>query len=219
MVLNIYVEEEKKLTTSDEISISGSYTPAPNSNNTVVLLLHQLRKDRTIWKTLVEKLTSSGYSCVAIDFRGHGKSGGGSWEDFSQEQFQAMIRDVEAAGEYIRKKFPTADIAIIGSSIGANLALNYAAKGNIASVTLLSPGLDYKGVKTEEAANNYSRPIFLAASSDDENFSVDAIQRIASLVTTPEVDVKIVTYSDGGHGVNMFLVHPDLQDQIVSWQR
>jgi len=55
------------------------------------------------------------------------------------------------------------------------------------------------------------------ASSDDENSSVEAIQRIASLVTTPEVGVKIVTYSDGGHGVNMFSMHPDLLDQIVSW--
>ena len=213
------MEEEINLTTKDGVKISGSYIPAPSPNNTIVLLLHQLRKDRNIWDGLIQKLISSCYSCVTIDFRGHGKSGGGSWEDFSEEQFQGMIHDVEAAGEYIKKKFPTENIALIGSSIGANLALNYVASTNTSSVVLLSPGLDYKGVKTEEVANNYSNPIFLAASSDDENFSMDAIQRIASLVTTPEVDVKIVTYSDGGHGVHMFSVHPDLQDQIVSWLR
>ncbi len=217
MLKNIVVEEEINLSTKDGVKISGSYTPSPSPNNTIVLLLHQLRKDRTIWNVLVQKLISRGYSCVTIDFRGHGKSGGGSWEDFTDEQFQGMIHDVEAAGEYIRKRFPTANIALIGSSIGANLALNYVASTNTSSVVLLSPGLDYKGIKTEEVANNYSKPIFLAASSDDENSSMEAIQRIASLVTTPEVGVKIVTYSDGGHGAHMFSVHPDLLDQIVSW--
>ena len=211
------MEEEINLTTKDGVKISGSYIPSPNPNNTIILLLHQLRKDRTTWNGLVQKLISSGFSCVTIDFRGHGKSEGGSWEDFTDEQFQGMIHDVEVAGEYIRKKFPTANIALIGSSIGANLALNYVASTNTSSVVLLSPGLDYKGIKIEEAANNYSKPIFLVASSDDENSSIEAMQRIASLVTTPGVGVKIVTYSDGGHGVNMFSVHPDLLDQIVSW--
>lgn len=213
------MEEEINLKTSDGIDILGTYTPTLNSNNTVVLLLHQLRKDRTIWNILVKKLSEKGFNCVTIDFRGHGKSGGGSWEDFTDDQFQGMIHDVEAAGEYIRKRFPTANIALIGSSIGANLALNYVTSANTSSVVLISPGLDYKGIKTEAVANNYSRPIFLAASSDDENSSMEAIQRIASLVTTPEVDLKIVTYSDAGHGVHMFSVHPDLLDQIVSWLR
>ena len=119
----------------------------------------------------------------------------------------------------MREKNPTANIAVVGSSIGANLALNYAANNNVSSVVLLSPGQDYHGITTEGSASGFSEPLFMAASSDDANQSVEAIQRISSLVTTPQDLLKIVTYTDAGHGVDMFSKHPDLQDQIVKWLR
>ena len=209
--------EPVQLTTSDGVDISGTYTTSPQANNTQVLLLHQLRKDRTIWDTLVKKLSDSGYSSLAIDSRGHGQSGGGSWENFSEDNFKSMIYDVEAAGKYLRDKLPTADVATIGSSIGANLAFNYAAQSNVSSVVLLSPGLDYKGVTTQESAAGFNKPLFMAASRDDANPSVEALQRLSEIVITPQTELKIIIYPDGGHGVAMFSAHPDLQDQIVQW--
>src|SRR3990170_2254412 len=122
------MSEKVNLTTTDGVNVVGSYVQAQNSKNTVVLLLHQLRKDKSIWNVLVEKLSTAGFSSLAIDFRGHGESGGGHWEDFNM-----MIKDIEAAGKYLRDKNPTANLAIVGSSIGANLALNYAAKNNVSS--------------------------------------------------------------------------------------
>lgn len=213
------VGEQVNLSTSDGVNIVGSYVASPNPKNTVVLLVHQLRKDKSIWNILSQKLSASGFSSLAIDLRGHGASGGGSWEDFSEEEFKAMANDVEAGGKYLREKFPTANIAVIGSSIGANLAFNYAAGNNVSSVVLLSPGLDYRGVSTEEAAAGFSKPLFMAASNDDANPSVDATRRISELVNTPQDQLKVATYQDGGHGVAMFSVHPDLQDQIVEWLR
>ena len=136
------MNEQVSLTTADGINISGSYVPSPNPNNTIVFLIHQLRKDKSVWDNLVQKLASSGFSSLAIDLRGHGQSSGGSWEDFSEEQFQSMLKDVEAGGRYLREKYPTANLSLIGSSIGANLALNYAAKNNVSSLILLSPGLN-----------------------------------------------------------------------------
>lgn len=209
--------EQVNLTTSDGVNIVGSFVASPNPNNTVILLIHQLRKDKSIWGSLVQKLAASGFSSLAIDLRGHGQSGGGSWEDFSEEQFKAMIDDVEAAGKYMREKFPTANLALIGSSIGANLAFNYAAKNNASAVVLLSPGLDYKGVTTEEAAGGFSKPLFLAASSDDANPAIDTVQRISQIATTPQAQLQLVTFDDAGHGVNMFTKHPELMDQIILW--
>jgi alpha-beta hydrolase superfamily lysophospholipase len=211
------VGEQISLTTNDGINISGSYVSSPNPNNIVVLLIHQVRKDKSIWDSLVQKLAASGFSSLAIDLRGHGQSGGGSWEDFSEEQFKAMLNDVEAAGKYLCEKYPAANLSLIGSSIGANLALNYAAKNNASSVVLLSPGLNYKGVATEEASAGFSKPLFMVASRDDPNESVDATLRLSEIVTTPETNLNITTYDDAGHGVNMFTKHPELQDQIVEW--
>lgn len=211
------MSEQVNLTTADGINIVGSYVVSPNQGKTVVLLLHQLRRDKSIWNTLVQKLGARGFSSLAIDFRGHGQSGGGSWEDFGNEQFKSMGTDVEEAAKYLRGKYPTLNIAVVGTSIGANLALNYAANNNVSSLTLLSPGLDYKGITTEEAAGGFSKPLFMAASRDDPNPSLDAVQRIAELATTPESQLRIVTYDDAGHGVNMFQKHPELQDQIAEW--
>ncbi len=211
------VGEQVNLTTADDVSIVGSYVASPNPGSTVVLLLHQLRRDKSIWNILVQKLAASGFSSLAIDLRGHGQSGGGSWEDFGEEQFKAMARDIEAAGRYLRQKHPTSSMVIVGSSIGANLAFNYATNNNVSSVVLLSPGLNYRGITTEEAAYGFSKPLFMAASSDDANPSIDAVQRIAELVTTPDAQLKLVTYDDAGHGLDMFSKHPELQDQIVEW--
>lgn len=213
------VGEQVTLKTSDNVDIAGSYVASPNPGNTVVLLLHQLRRDKTSWNILVQKFSAAGYSTLAIDLRGHGQSGGGNWEDFEEEQFKSMINDVESAAQYLRQKHPTSNIAIIGTSLGANLALNYASKNNVSSVVLLSPGLEYHGITTEEGAGGFSKPLFMAASSDDANPSVDAVRRISELVTTPEQQLKIVTYDNAGHGINMFSKYPDLQDQIVEWVR
>ena len=82
--------EQIDLKTADGINISGSYVASANPSNVVVLLIHQLRKDKSIWDSLVQKLAASGFSSLAIDLRGHGQSGGGSWEDFTDEQFSAL---------------------------------------------------------------------------------------------------------------------------------
>src|SRR3989344_8147166 len=211
------MSDKVNLTTTDGANIVGSYVQAQNPKNTVVLLLHQLRRDKSIWNVLVEKLSTAGFSSLAIDFRGHGQSGGGHWEDFTEEDFNMMIKDVEAARKYLREKNPTASLAVIGSSIGANLALNYAAKNNVSSVVLLSPGQNYKGITTQEAAAGFSKPLFLAASSDDANESTEAVRTISGLITTPQSELKIVTYTAGGHGVEMFSKYPALQDQVVEW--
>ena len=110
-------------------------------------------------------------------------------------------------------------MALIGSSIGANLVLNYAAKNNVSSVVLISPGLDYQGITTEDAAGGFSKPIFMVASSDDPNESVGATRRLSEIVTTPETDLNMIIYDDAGHGINMLTKHPELQDQIVEWLR
>src|SRR3989344_4488264 len=112
--------EEVQLTTSDEVNISGTYQPSTKASKRIVILLHQLQKDRTIWNGLIGKLSDSGYSSFAIDFRGHGQSGGGKWMNFTTFQFQQMKNDVAAAGKFLRDKFPTSSLAVIGSSIGAN---------------------------------------------------------------------------------------------------
>lgn len=103
-------------------------------------------------------LTQGGFSVIAIDLRGHGASEG-NWRSFSPREFNAVVLDVKAAKDYlISRGVKPGRMGIVGASIGANIALRYAAEdGEIKTVVLLSPGLNYRGVAIEEAAKHTPR--------------------------------------------------------------
>ena len=59
--------------------------------------------------------------------------------------------------------------AIVGASIGANLALLVGANNNqVAAVAALSPGDDFQGIRPTGVLSNFgNRPVYLIASQDD----------------------------------------------------
>ena len=63
--------------------------------------------------------------------------------------------DLETAADFlIKERKAAADkISFVGASIGANLSLQYISEHpEFKTAVLLSPGLDYRGVKTEPLA-------------------------------------------------------------------
>lgn len=206
--------ENITLTTSDGLKIAATFYSAEPDQ--AAICLHVLRKNRQTYKLLAKKLQASGISTLAIDFRGHGESDG-NWQNFSADNFNKMILDVGAGFAFLKTKNDNFKIGIVGASIGANTALNFAADNSqVAAVVLLSPGLDYHGVRTEKAIQKYSRPIFLAASKDD-SYSYESTSVLASRV--PSKDKKLAIFESAGHGTNMFEAEIDLPDQIVNWLR
>ena len=139
----------------------------PKGAKTCALLLHMMPATKESFEPLSEKLFESGIASLAIDLRGHGerlakKSGDEksgklielNYKEFSDEQHQAGRLDVDAALNFIKEKgFDEDKIVMVGASIGANLTLDAMSRySRIARGVLLSPGLDYRGVKTEAAA-------------------------------------------------------------------
>jgi pimeloyl-ACP methyl ester carboxylesterase len=99
---------------------------------------------------------------------------------------------------------------MIGASIGANTAFNYAASDkDVATVILLSPGLDFHGIST--ANTKFSKPFLIVASTDDQ-YSAQSGQQIAN----NNAFAKLVLFEDAGHGTNMF-VKPELSTMILQW--
>jgi alpha-beta hydrolase superfamily lysophospholipase len=104
-----------------------------------------------------------------------------------------------------------------GASIGANLSLKAAAEGAIkpSAVVLLSPGLEYAGVRTEE---NYAAAqpmrIFMAASEDDA-YAWQSANYLAATAATKGLPAYFKA-GQGGHGVNMFK-GPELIADIINW--
>ncbi|OGD85791.1 hypothetical protein A2Z23_00690 [Candidatus Curtissbacteria bacterium RBG_16_39_7] len=206
------MREEISLTTEDGVKIAGTYYPTERLTGKSVLLLHMLRRERSIWNYLILKLTSDGFSVLAIDFRGHGASFG-NWQQFHARDYTMMKYDVQAALDFLKNKDHQAKIAIIGASIGANHALRFAFYP-VSALVLLSPGLDYHGVTTEDYIELYRGPILLVAAKDD-GYAYSSTNRLYQKSLSTQKKLQI--YETGGHGTGMFEIHPELEEKTVDF--
>lgn len=76
-----------------------------------VVLLHGAGGNLLAWETLAPRMTGS-YRVLAVDLRGHGRSGDGPWE------WEAVLDDLEV----VTDRFGLADPAVVGHSLGGMVA-------------------------------------------------------------------------------------------------
>lgn len=209
--------------TPDGITIVGDWYEPATDAKAWILLLHMMPADRHSWETFAAKLTAAGYSALAIDERGHGdstKKGDETvdYNSFSNEEQQEKQLDVDAALEYMESRGATHDrIGVIGGSIGANLAINLGARDEaIKAIGALSPGLDYRGLKTEDPAKQLreSQSLLLAVAPDDTHTDPDQI-KILEIASGAKTIVK--NYDAGGHATELLENHPELMDELITW--
>jgi len=161
------VTRDFSVAAADGLEIAGMAT-LPESGDPVpaVLLLHMLGSNQQAWleSDLLTMLNDQGYATFTVDMRGHGATGGTNDWNLAQT-------DLQVVWQYLRD-LPEVDgqaTAVIGASIGANMALRLTANvPQIDTAVLLSPGLEYRGVTTEDALADYGeRPLFYAVSEGD----------------------------------------------------
>jgi len=196
-------------TTTDGQTIAYQIYPA-KQGSPAIILLHMLRRSRTDWDSIAKWLQKNGYTVIAIDSRGHGLSTG-NWEQYTPEDFNKMTLDVAAAKSVLENQgADVKKLALMGASIGANIAFNYAASDpDVKTVVLLSPGLEYRGVKIDNT--KFNKPFLVVASKDDQ-YSAQTAQEIKNKNPTATLQI----YEDAGHGTNMF-VKNDLAPKILKW--
>lgn len=196
------IGQEVSFVTDDGVELAATYWDRDTDKELV--LLHMLGRDRNDWNKFAE---SANYTVLAIDLRGHGESDG-DWQSFSDVDFNKMILDVKAANEFL-----SGDVIVIGASIGANVALNYADNYPVAGVVLLSPSHDYRGVDTRAAITRYKGPLLIVTSRNDEQSYNPSL----TMYNTAPSDAKqLKIYEDAGHGTRMFSKE-DLDDIIVKF--
>jgi len=106
-----------------------------------VLLIHGFTGDRVGLSTLARRLARNGYGVLAIDLRGHGANRNPFSRDLLRE-------DVAQAIDYLRKSAMVNPnrIAIVGHSMGAGAALDYASRdAGIAASVMISGGFRLDG--------------------------------------------------------------------------
>jgi pimeloyl-ACP methyl ester carboxylesterase len=80
----------------------------------VVLLVHSIRSNRVEMLSRARFLNAEGYGVLLIDLQAHGETSGGRITFGARES-----EDVESAVAYLRKNFPSEQVAAIGVSLGA----------------------------------------------------------------------------------------------------
>jgi alpha-beta hydrolase superfamily lysophospholipase len=204
--------------TEDGVSLSATWhepgvRPAP-----AVILVHMLHKSKRDWEPVAERFAAEGIGALTIDLRGHGDSGG-AMEGGDTPDYSALSRDLSAARRYLasRGDVQQSRIGIAGASIGANLAaLAAAGDATIASLALLSPSLDYRGLRIEAALRKYgSRPALLVSSDDDPY----ATRSVHDLQKAGGGTREAVVLSQAGHGTVMLGRDQDLTRMLVDWFR
>ena len=176
-----------------------------------VLLLHMLGGERSDWAAtgFDRQLNQQGYATLAIDLRGHGQSG-------SDVDWALAEEDLLSVWEWFtsQPEIDPANSMIIGASIGSNLALRTATNApSVKAVVMLSPGLNYREVTTDDAIAAFDRPVLLVA-MDADGYAADSVIQLNELNAT-QTTAEI---SEGSaHGTRMFGAYPGLEGLILDF--
>ncbi len=218
---------------SDGTLLKASYfaaaTPGPG-----VLLFHQGNRTRASWEAVARQLAAAGIHTLTVDSRGHGESGGKA-----EGRKQYWSGDLDTAVQYLRAQ-PGVNRDVIGlggaGSLGVDNSVEAARRhsAEVKSLVLLSgetlrPQLQF----LHEASELPELFVF----SDDDEYppTQEAMQLLYISASSPSK--KLVHYSKpeeapwqwyepvnvgkvpakGGHGTDMFAVHPELPGIIVHW--
>lgn len=184
----------------------GSFFMASEGDGPAVLLLHQLYTNRSSWTPLVQPLLDAGFKVLAVDLRGYGKTKGKiNWKAAQQDT-------IDWAG-WLKGQPGVQSVALVGSSMGSNLALNgCAALEGCKGAVAISPSLNYFNVTTEDALQAGFPALIIYA--DRDRYPAADMPRMLELggerVTT-------IVYSGRAHGVDLFKEHDELVGQIAEW--
>lgn len=185
--------------------VETSHRPAP-----AVVLVPMLARPKEDWLAAADRLAGAGITALAIDLPA-------STLPAEPGALAAWSADVAAAVAFLASGsgvHPRA-IGAAGASLGASLvALAAAADPRIRSVALVSPALDYRGVRIEAAMHDFgTRPALLIASRRDP-YAARSVRVLARGGPGP----REAHWSDiAAHGSVLLAREPDLVRVLVEW--
>src|SRR5262245_41377915 len=200
--------------TEDGVMLSGTWYEPSNRPAPAVIFVHMYQRSRRDWEGTASQLAAAGIGALTFDLRGHGESVGAAGKDLA-----AMVQDVKAARRFLatRSDAVQSRLGIAGASLGANLAVLAAADDPaVVSLALLSPSLDYRGLRIEAPMKKYgARPVLLVASDEDSY----AARTARELQKAGGGKRETLMLSQAGHGTMMLGRNPELATSLVDWFR
>ena len=204
--------ESARFKTVDGWTICASYQ-APKKGRPVAILVHGVAAGKSEWQPLVTELSQRGIGSLALDLRGHGESLAGPQgkTDFAgfdaAQEWPKATQDIEAAAAFLKTLgIPAIRLGYIGASIGANLVSW--AKPRPHWLTLLSPGMDYRGVRLSRPPSGL--PVLVAASPSD------AYAFQTATAYAQQFPSASFLKAGRGHGAQMF-ADPIFLKSLIDW--
>jgi pimeloyl-ACP methyl ester carboxylesterase len=189
---------------------SGVPAPIP-----AVMLLHGFGEDRTVWNAFKMELLGKGYAVMTIDLRGHGEStvqnnrtitANKEWRSSPQE----FPVDVDAALTWLKTqtRINSSRIAVIGSDVGASLALIASGKyREVRTVIAVNPNLREAQEMAGSAQDYHPRSALILARSEAEGAA------LKEGVRSP----LIMQVVNPAGGTSTVFQNPQVTDPIFKW--
>jgi pyridoxine 5-phosphate synthase len=202
------------LSSADGVTIAGELFEGASRPSPAVLLVHMLTRNKSEWGGLPDRLRDMGLTVLAIDLRGHGQSSG------SAQDLPAMTGDVRAALQWLitRPNVRPDAMAVVGASLGASLSLLASVDvPQVRAIGLLSPSLDYRGLRTDVSLLKRlgSRSIWLASSAEDPL----ALRTMRDFAAEPSGPREQHVSTAVAHGTMLLDRDADVGRALVDWLR
>lgn len=175
--------EDVTLETKDGAIINATYYPGTLKKKSIpFILVHGFEGQRGDFRALALFLQSQGNAVIVPDLRGHGQSThyrmpNGDTKEFDLKRFrtsdfEAMMRDIEAAKRFLLEKNNAGELnidalCVVGADLGALLAMKWAVRDwaapvlpsfkqgqDVKALILLSPVQTLKGVTMREVMSS-----------------------------------------------------------------
>jgi pimeloyl-ACP methyl ester carboxylesterase len=221
-----------ELKSSDGTPLKATYFAAAKPGPGV-LLLHQSNRDRKSWDRVAAQFAAAGFNTLTLDMRGFGESGG------TRGDFKRMPEDVDTALEILMSQ-PGVDHQVIALGGAGWLGVTYSVEAarrhpnDIKSLVLMSGETGRDGLQFLHQASQLPE-LFVFSDEDEYPPTQDAMKLL--YVTASSPSKKLVHYpaaedaawlwyetsdagrvpAHGGHGTDMFKLHPELPGIIVQW--
>jgi alpha-beta hydrolase superfamily lysophospholipase len=191
-------------------TVNGVLTEASQRPSAAVVLVPMLGRSKDDWQAVAEGLASANVTSLAIDLPGSAIP-----EDATA--LAGWQTDVRSAVDFLSGSpgVRSGAVGIAGASLGANLAvLVAAADARVRSIALVSPTLDYRGVRIETPLRQYGgRPALLVASLKDA-YSARSVRELAKEAP----GVRETRWAETpAHGTVLLSREPDLVQALVEW--
>ena len=196
---------------ADGRTVTGLMLDARNRPAPAVILVPMLGRPKDDWQAVAERLVDASISALAIDLPESALPGDAAALQGWHEQIGAAVAYLAGRPAEVQ----AGAIGVAGASLGASLAvLAAAANPAVRSIALVSPALDYRGVRIEMAFAQYGpRPALLLASVHDPY----AARTVRTLAQEPSGLREVRWSATPAHGTILLARDADLVRSLVEW--